>query len=121
VKFSDGPACAYLEGLVTGQRELDWLGKCLPRILDRALPTRYPVPGSQALIATLTDLSGEAQSTERFETAVITRPSGERSVQVWIGSSIGRRGQSTIHRDLTSGSQFLNELFDISAGLQEDT
>lgn len=57
--FSDGPGCSDLEGLVIGRRELDWLGDCLPRLLDRALPTQFPVPQNQRWIATLTALWGE--------------------------------------------------------------
>ena len=59
LSFSDAPDCADLDGLVIGQREIDWLGDCLPRLLDRALPTKFPIPRNQGWVATLTTLWGE--------------------------------------------------------------
>jgi hypothetical protein len=59
VTFSEGPACGDLEGLVIGQREIDWLADCLPALMSRALPEKFAVPRSQAWIRALTDLWGE--------------------------------------------------------------
>jgi hypothetical protein len=59
VTFSDGPTCGDLEGLVIGRREINWLGDCLPALMDRVLPADRPLPRNQAWIRVMTDLWGE--------------------------------------------------------------
>jgi len=58
VEFSVGPTAGDVAGLVIGQRELEWLGKGLPALADRALANRQS-PTNDSWMDALHALWGE--------------------------------------------------------------
>ena len=58
VEFSAGPTAGDVAGLVIGERDLEWLGKSLPLLADRALANR-PVPANDSWMDAIHSLWGE--------------------------------------------------------------